>query len=187
MKLLDTSMPITWWLTGLPGAGKTTLAQALGRALRTQGMTVCVLDGDELRRGPCADLGYSPEDRETNIQRVAEIAALLNRNHIDVIVALISPTHIGRNQARRIIGAEVFIEVYVSTPIDVCQQRDPKGLYAKAKQQPDFPFTGVNALYEPPQCPNIEVDTSTTNIEAAVARMINEASHIKVELGSSNV
>ena len=165
------SKHLTYWLTGLSGAGKTTLAQALALHLRTLGQTVCVLDGDELRDGLCRDLGFSVADRAENMRRTAALAQLLNRQGINVIAALISPTSAGRAAARQTIGPAQFIEIYVNTPLAVCQQRDTKGLYAKARQDSSFALTGIKAPYEPPFDADLCIDTSQLSLQQAVARI----------------
>lgn len=170
----DTEYPIesiTWWLTGLSGAGKTTLAQALANDLRSQKVPVCVLDGDELRQGLSKDLGFSMNDREEQCRRVAEMAKLLNQNHILVIVALISPTAAGRNEARKIIGNTRMKEIHISTPLAICQQRDVKGLYAQALQQNGIQLTGVQSQYEIPDNPADQIDTSVLSVAEAVTRL----------------
>ncbi len=163
---------MTWWLTGLSGAGKTTLAEALAVVLRTQGYAVCVLDGDELRKGLSADLGFSFADREEQSRRVAELARLLNSNGILAIVSLVSPSARGRALAREIVGNSHFIESYISTPLHVCQQRDPKGLYAKAKRDTSLQLTGVSAPYEAPVSAECVIDTSQTELTTAIQHLI---------------
>ncbi|WP_043647585.1 adenylyl-sulfate kinase [Chitinilyticum litopenaei] len=165
--------PHTWWLTGLPCAGKTTLANALAERLRAQGQAVCVLDGDVLRAGVASDLGFSPADREEQARRTAEMARLINRNGIHAIVALVSPTRSGRALARDIIGTARFSEVYLATPLAVCRQRDVKGWYARAEIDPALALTGVSAPYEAPQRPELTIDTSITNIELALAQILS--------------
>ncbi len=163
---------MTWWLTGLSGAGKSTLAQALASRLRATQHAVCVLDGDELRLGLSKDLGFSAEDREEQCRRVAEIVKTLNANGIFAIVALISPTQTSRSKARQIIGHEWMREVYVSTPLAVCQQRDVKGLYAKARQEVGMQLTGVQAPYEAPNDPDLVIDTAAINIEQGLEMLL---------------
>ena len=161
-----------WWLTGLPGAGKSTLAMALAEALRQRGEAVCVLDGDELRLGLCSDLGFGANDRLENMRRTAEIARLLNANRIHAIAALVSPLQAGRDAARRIVGSAQFFEVHVATPLAVCQFRDPKGLYARARLEPGLGLTGVQAAYEVPEAPNLLLNTSYTNVADDVAQLL---------------
>ena len=156
---------MTWWLTGLSGAGKSTLAQALASRLRVANRAVCVLDGDELRMGLSSDLGFSAEDREEQCRRVAEIAKTLNGNGIFAIVALISPTQTSRTKARNIIGEDRMREIYIATPLAVCQQRDVKGLYAKARQETGIQLTGVQSPYEVPSHPDLVIDTATVDLE----------------------
>ncbi|MFZ6800926.1 adenylyl-sulfate kinase [Undibacterium sp. Di24W] len=174
MKTLDSlqnTQSLTWWLTGLSGAGKTTLAEALASNLRSQGYAVCVLDGDELRKGLSNDLGFSFADREEQSRRAAELASLLNANGIMAIVSLVSPSARGRAVAREIVGNDRFIECYISTPLHICQQRDPKGLYAKAKLNCDIQMTGVSAPYEAPTLANCVIDTSETEVTAAIEQL----------------
>ncbi len=162
---------MTWWLTGLSGAGKTTLAEALAVVLRTQGYAVCVLDGDELRKGLSADLGFSFADREEQSRRVAELAHLLNSNGILAIVSLVSPSARGRALAREIIGQSNFVESYISTPLHICQERDPKGLYAKAKLDSAMQMTGVTAPYEAPARAECVIDTNLIELAAAIQQL----------------
>lgn len=161
----------TWWFTGLPGAGKTTLAEAWARHLKEARRFAVVLDGDDLRLGLSKDLGFSEADRHENMRRVAEVARLLNREHIDAVVALVSPTQAGRAAARAVIGTARFVEVHVSTPLAVCQQRDPKGLYQRAASNEQFQLTGVQAPYEPPPHPDLVLDTSLIDLPAALSRL----------------
>ncbi|MBC3806261.1 adenylyl-sulfate kinase [Undibacterium seohonense] len=164
---------MTWWLTGLSGAGKSTLAQALASNLRQSQHAVCVLDGDELRLGLSKDLGFSAEDREEQCRRVAEIAKTLNANGIFVVVALISPTLSSRSRARQIIGSERMLEVYVSTPLDVCQERDVKGLYAKARKETSLQLTGVQAPYEAPVEPDLVINTAQVSLDQGVQILLD--------------
>lgn len=158
----------TWWFTGLPGAGKTTLAQAWATHLREQQRPVVVLDGDELRQSLNADLGFSDTDRLENMRRVAEVARLLNDSGVDALVALVSPSRLGRAGAKSIIRAERFIEVHVATPLLVCQARDPKGLYRRAANHEQLGLTGVQSPYEPPLAAQIVIDTSQLSVQAAL-------------------
>lgn len=161
----------TWWLTGLPGAGKSTLAQALAHALRTQGEPACVIDGDELRAGLCQDLGFDDASRAENVRRAAHMARLLNHNGIHAVVAMVSPAQNARAAAYATIGPERCKEVFVSTPLQVCEQRDPKGLYARARAHQLVQMTGVQAIYEKPLAPWLCIDTSVTELSLAVDQM----------------
>jgi adenylyl-sulfate kinase len=160
------------WFTGLSGAGKTTLARALHRALADRARHSHVLDGDELRRGLCADLGFSRDDRRENVRRVGAVAGLFADAGIVCIVALISPFRDDREAVRRAIGAPRFVEVFVSTPIEVCEGRDPKGLYARARRGEARDFTGISSPYEPPPAPDVEVPTERLSIGEGVARIL---------------
>ena len=156
------------WLTGLSGSGKSTIAQALEERLVRAGRAAYVLDGDNVRHGLCADLGFSPEDRQENIRRVGAAAALLADAGLVTIVALISPYRAGRLQARQAAGEGRFIEVFLDVPLAECEQRDPKGLYVKARRGEIQDFTGVDAPYEPPQEPELALKTSTAGVDECV-------------------
>jgi bifunctional enzyme CysN/CysC len=160
------------WLTGLPGAGKTTLASALDQQLRELGRQACVLDGDDLRTGLCRDLGFSEADRIENIRRVAEVAKLMVDAGLTVMVALVSPFQAQRQMARSLFSDGDFIEVFVDTPIEVCERRDPKGMYAKARRGELKDFTGIDSRYDPPGHPEVRVDTSVMSVEESVARIV---------------
>jgi adenylyl-sulfate kinase len=166
---------VTLWFTGLSGSGKSTLARALERELTDRGRLVYVLDGDGVRLGLNADLGFAPEDRGENIRRVAEVARLMNDAGIIVLSAFISPYRADRERAREIIGADRFVEIWVSTPIEVCRARDPKGLYARAEAGEIPQFTGVSAPFEEPEGGGVVVDTGVVSVEAAVARLVGVA------------
>lgn len=177
------SDPPTWWLTGLPGAGKTTLAQALAKAVRQQGHAACVVDGDELRAGLCGDLGFDENSRAENVRRAAEIAKLLNANGICAIVALVSPAANARTAAYASIGPQHCIEIHVNTPLAVCEARDPKGLYARARAGEQKQMTGIQASYDSPLTPALRIDTSQTSLESAVAQIL----HCSIGLFPHNV
>ena len=162
---------VTIWLTGLSGAGKTSIAHALAALLEQDGRAVTVLDGDLLRDGLNRDLGFSPQDRQENIRRTAEVARLMNGAGLVVIAALISPNREDRAMAGAIIGAAHFIEVHVSTRLEVCEARDSKGLYARARAGQIPQFTGVSAPYEAPLSPALALDTGSQPLEASAAQL----------------
>lgn len=153
------------WLTGLSGAGKSTLAMEVERRLFAAGCAVYVLDGDNLRRGLNADLGFAPDDRRENVRRAGEVAALFANAGLICVVALISPYRDDRDQARAAAGQHPFLEIFVDAPIEKCEARDPKGLYRKARARMIADFTGVDAPYEPPEGPDLVVHTGEQSIE----------------------
>ena len=157
------------WLTGLSGSGKTTVAQALAEVLIRAGHSAHVLDGDRLRTGLNSDLGFSPEDRAENIRRAGEVAALFADAGVIAIAAFISPYRAGRDAARRAAGAQHFFEVFLDTPIEECERRDPKGLYRRARAGDLLDFTGVSAPYESPLDPDVHI--MTCSVEETVDRI----------------
>jgi bifunctional enzyme CysN/CysC len=161
------------WLTGLSGAGKSTVASELERELFTKGLHTYILDGDNIRHGLSANLGFSPEDRTENIRRVAEVARLLVDAGVLVITAFISPYRDDRRLARSLVNDGEFIEVFVNAPLEVCEQRDPKGLYKKARAGEIASFTGISAPYEPPDKPEIVVHTDAQTPPECVAQIID--------------
>lgn len=166
--------PKTIWFTGLSGAGKSTLANAVEKELVKQGKHTMLLDGDNIRMGINNNLGFTEKDRIENIRRIGEVAKLMNDAGLITLAALISPYRSDRRRVRRIIGEEDFIEVYVSTPLEECRRRDPKGLYEKALRG-DIPnFTGVGSPYEPPEHPQIVIDTSEYSPEEALEKLMEE-------------
>ncbi|HBN7888333.1 TPA: adenylyl-sulfate kinase [Pseudomonas aeruginosa] len=165
--------PAVVWLTGLSGAGKSTIANALELALFEQKKHTFLLDGDDLRLGLCRNLGYSDEDRTENIRRIAEVAKILLKAGLIVIVATISPFSRDRRLSRELIGIEHFIEVFVDTPLSECERRDPKGLYRKARSGKIENFTGIDSIYETPAQPNITIDTLSEDPDLAVKRIIS--------------
>ena len=149
--------PCVVWLTGLSGSGKSTIANALELQLFAQGFKTYILDGDNVRRGLSQDLGFLDADRAENIRRIAEVAKLMADAGLVVIVAFISPFISERNFARNIIANKEFVEVYVDTPIEICEARDPKGLYKKARSGQLKNFTGIDSEYQPPENPEVTV------------------------------
>jgi bifunctional enzyme CysN/CysC len=160
------------WLTGLSGAGKSTIATELERELFNMGKQAYVLDGDNIRHGLCSDLAFSPQDRKENIRRVGEVAKLFVDAGIICITAFISPYRSDRDLVRAIIPEGQFVEVFVNAPLDVCEQRDVKGLYAKARAQEIKEFTGISAPYEPPTNAELELRTDQLTIQESVARLL---------------
>jgi len=167
------------WLTGLSGSGKSTVASELEKIIRRSNRRACVLDGDDLRRGLNSDLGFSPADRAENIRRVAEVAKLMARTGLVVIVALISPFQDDRQKARAIAAASRvnFIEVFLDCPLAICERRDPKGLYRKARAGEIPAFTGIDSPYEAPQNPEIVLRTGTELPSDSIAKLIAGIRH----------
>ena len=161
------------WMSGLSGAGKTTLAAGLERRLFERDYLTQIIDGDNVRTGLNKNLGFSDEDRKENLRRIAELSKLFINCGIIAINSFISPTKISRETARTIIGADDFIEVYVNAPIDVCEQRDRKGLYKKARQGLIKDFTGIDSPFEPPDNPDIEIRTDLLDINEGVDTLMN--------------
>ena len=161
------------WFTGLSGSGKTTLASNLEKELFFRRYFCQVLDGDNIRSGINNNLGFSEEDRLENIRRISEVTKLLINTGIITICSFISPTEEIRQMAKNIIGENDFIEVYLNTPLEVCEQRDTKGLYKKARSGEIKDFTGISSPFESPKNPDIEIDTSLTPIKDAVDLIFN--------------
>jgi adenylyl-sulfate kinase len=166
----DHAGPIIWF-PGLSGAGKSTFAGALERKLFDQGRQVYVLDGDWMRKGLCSDLGFSPAERSENIRRVGEVAMLFASAGVIVICACISPMRADRERLRHLCAPGRFVEVFVNAPLDVCECRDLKGLYAKARANQLKDCTGISSPYEPPLHPEVEVRTDKFGIEECLARL----------------
>lgn len=164
--------PVTIWLTGLSGAGKSTIASALELALLERGRHTYLLDGDNVRMGLCRDLSFSDAHREENIRRVAEVAGLFVDAGLIVITAFISPFRRDRGLARAVIGDDAFIEVFIDTPLTECERRDPKGLYGKARAGLIKNFTGIDSVYEPPSDPQIRIDTLKDDLQTIVQQIM---------------
>ena len=172
---------VALWLTGLSGSGKSTIAQELERRLYNEGYFAQVLDGDNIRSGINNNLGFSIADREENIRRIAEVTKLYLNSGIITINSFVSPTIKIRSQAKDIIGAEDFMEVFINTPLEVCETRDVKGLYAKARKGEISGFTGIDSPYEPPINPEINVFTENRTVQES-ANDIYEYILTKIQL-----
>lgn len=159
------------WLTGLPGSGKSTIARSVEERLHQSGFQTVVLDGDNIRHGLCADMGFSAADRNENVRRTGEVAKLFLEQGTVVLVALVSPIRSAREQVRLLIPDGDFIEIYCSCPLPVCQERDPKGMYAKAANGTIADFTGVSSPYEAPLAPALIIETSHEGAEDSVQRL----------------
>jgi len=168
--------PCVIWLTGLSGSGKSTLANALEARLAELGHHTYLLDGDNVRHGLNKDLAFSDADRIENIRRIGETARLFVDAGIIVITAFISPFKSDRQMARNLLEQGEFIEVHVDAPLEICEQRDPKGLYAKARAGQIKQFTGIDSPYEPPESPEVRVDTGTNDVDTCVQALLDELS-----------
>lgn len=166
--------PVLIWFTGLSGSGKSTIADALDKLLFEKGYHTYLLDGDNVRKGLNKNLSFSPEDRSENIRRIAEAAHLMLDAGLVVLASFISPYRDDRENVKRIVDYENFIEVFVNTPIEECERRDTKGLYAKARAGEIKNFTGVNTPYEIPKAADIEIDTTMTSVEESVSLILTE-------------
>lgn len=163
---------VTIWLTGLSGAGKSTIAVELEHALLENKHLAYILDGDNVRHGLNKNLGFSPEDRSENIRRIGEVAKLFTDANIITITAFISPYRQDRDNVRKLLKDGEFVEVYIKCPIDVCEQRDTKGLYKKAREGVVKEFTGISAPYEEPLHPELMIDTSQMSIEESTKAIL---------------
>lgn len=160
------------WFTGLSGSGKSTIAIALERELHKRGLLCRILDGDNIRSGINNNLGFSAEDRVENFRRIAEVSKLFIDTGVITIAAFISPNNELREMASTIIGKDNFLEIYVNTPIEECERRDVKGLYAKARKGEIKDFTGVSAPFEAPEHPALSLDTSVLSLEESVNKLL---------------
>ena len=160
------------WFTGLSGSGKSTIAMGVERELHKRGILCRILDGDNIRSGINSNLGFSAEDRMENIRRIAEIGKLFVQTGIVTLACFVSPTNDVRRLARNIIGEDDFREVFVSTPLEECERRDVKGLYARARRGEVKDFTGISAPFEVPENPTLEIDTSRLSLEESVNRVV---------------
>lgn len=160
------------WFTGLSGSGKSTVALGVERELHQRGLLCRILDGDNIRSGINAGLGFTAEDRRENIRRIAEVGKLFVDTGIITLAAFVSPTNEYRQMARDIIGADDFFEVYVSTPLEECERRDVKGLYARARRGEVKDFTGISAPFEAPEHPALSIDTSKQPLDVSVEQVL---------------
>ncbi|MEM0940257.1 MAG: adenylyl-sulfate kinase [Bacteroidota bacterium] len=162
------------WFVGLSGSGKSTLANALENNLFNKGYKTYILDGDNIRRGLNKDLDFSELGRKENIRRISEVARLFADSGTIVLTAFISPFKADRASARKLIGREDFVEVYVDCPLGVCEQRDVKGLYKKAREGKIRHFTGINSPFEIPESPDVRIDTASNSLDACLKQLIEE-------------
>ena len=160
------------WFTGLSGSGKSTIAHRVEAMLVDRGVFVYVLDGDNIRHGLNSDLGFSPEEREENIRRIGEVARLFADSGAVVLSAFISPYRRDRDRVRALLGQNEFVEVFVDTPLEICEARDPKGLYKKARAGEISNFTGIDAPYEAPESPEVHLETADLSVDDAAATVI---------------
>jgi adenylylsulfate kinase len=160
------------WFTGLSGAGKSTVAHEVEERLHRLGCRTFVFDGDNVRHGLCSDLGFSVEDRTENIRRIGEMTRLFVDAGVIALTAFISPYRRDRELARQLIGNKDFIEVYTRCPIEICESRDTKGLYQRAREGEIHEFTGISSPYEPPEQPELIIDTSLESLERCVERVV---------------
>ncbi len=172
--------PCVIWFTGLSGSGKSTLANALEHALFERRHHSYLLDGDNVRHGLNRDLGFSDADREENIRRIAEVAKLFVDAGLILMTAFISPFRADRQLARQLLAADEFVEVHVATSLAVCEERDPKGLYRKARAGQIANFTGIDSAYEPPLDPEVVVDTAAHDLDACVAQMLAHLQRLEI-------
>ncbi|KZN57514.1 adenylylsulfate kinase [Pseudoalteromonas luteoviolacea CPMOR-1] len=165
--------PVILWFTGFSGSGKSTVANALESALHQSGVHTYLLDGDNVRHGLCKDLGFSDADRIENIRRVGELSKLMVDAGLIVLTAFISPFQAERDMVRDLVEDGEFIEVFLDTPLEVCEQRDPKGLYKKARAGEIKNFTGIDSDYQPPVAPEIRLNTGENSLEQSVQQLVD--------------
>ncbi|HVK98585.1 MAG TPA: adenylyl-sulfate kinase [Dongiaceae bacterium] len=170
---LKSQRPLCVWLTGLSASGKSTLANALETSLLKQGRHTYLLDGDNVRHGLNKDLGMSEADRTENIRRVGEVARLMTDAGLIVITAFISPFRADRERVRALFDAHRFVEVFIDTPLHICEQRDPKGMYKKARAGEISGFTGIDSPYEPPLAPDLHIDAHHKDVAECISEMLH--------------
>jgi adenylylsulfate kinase len=182
----NTHKSVVIWFTGLSGAGKSTLAHAVEECLFQYGFNTFVLDGDNVRHGLCGDLGFSDDDRKENIRRISETAKLMLEAGIITLTAFISPFRVERSMARKLMPHGDFIEIYCHCPLTVCEQRDVKGLYKKARAGEIKHFTGISSPYEEPENPELRIDTSAQDLSESVEIVIEMLRERSVLPGAEN-
>ncbi len=173
-RFLIKQVPKVIWMTGLSGAGKTTLATALEEEIQKKGFFVKIFDGDIIREGINKDLTFTKEDRIENIRRIAEVTKLFLDTGVVIICSFISPTNEVRDMAKEIIGEDRFIEVFVNCPLEICEQRDVKGLYKKVRKGEIKNFTGIDSPYEPPEHPDVEIKTNENTVKQSIKDLVKQ-------------
>ncbi len=168
------------WFTGLSGSGKSTLANAVNVALFEKGLATFVLDGDNIRHGLCKDLGFSDSDREENIRRIGEVSKLFLDAGVIVLTAFVSPFKSDRDKARELVEKNDFLEVYCAANLEVCEKRDTKGLYAKAREGIISEFTGISSPYEEPHNPDLRIETGQKSLEECVEDVLAKLSELEI-------
>lgn len=169
--ILNGHKSLVVWFTGLPSSGKSTIAHSVEKRLYEKGIRTYTFDGDNIRHGLCSDLGFSEKDREENLRRIAEVIKLFLDAGIVVLAAFVSPLKKHREKVRQIVGQEDFIEIYCRCPVEICEMRDPKGMYKKAKAGEIKEYTGVSAPYEEPENPDLIIDTHLLALEDSVEKV----------------
>jgi adenylylsulfate kinase len=173
------------WFTGLSGSGKSTLAHAVEEALHQQGCRTFVLDGDNVRHGLCGDLGFSEKDRQENIRRIGEMAKLFMEAGIIVLTAFISPYRADRERVRAMVGSGNFIEIYCDTSIEICEKRDVKGLYKKARSGEIAEFTGISSPYEKPETPELVLNTGAESLDVCMKEVVSKITSVGILANAS--
>ncbi len=168
------------WFTGLSGSGKSTLANAVNIALFKKGLSSYVLDGDNIRHGLCKDLGFSDVDREENIRRISEVSKLFLESGIIVLTAFVSPFRSDREKARKLVKEKDFLEIYCAANLEVCEKRDTKGLYAKAREGKLKDFTGISSPYEEPENPDLRIETGRKNLNECVEEVLAKLAQLQI-------
>ncbi|MFN4132001.1 MAG: adenylyl-sulfate kinase [Caldimicrobium sp.] len=170
--ILNGHRSIAVWFTGLPASGKSTIAHNVEKVLYERGIRTYTFDGDNIRHGLCSDLGFSKEDRDENLRRIAEVIKLFLDAGIVVLAAFVSPLREQREKVKKIVGESDFLEIYCRCPVEVCEQRDPKGMYKKARAGEIKNYTGISSPYEEPEKPDLILDTHLLSVEEAVEAVV---------------